>query len=157
MGRAGPSSQTTGALNARFQTSREKKMCYTVPTYESMSLKYIYIFIYFMLYMCSVYVFKSCIFFVLFLYKFQAYSIIIQHLYTLQSDQHLNSSYHPSAYSRHPSPTSPPPTPPTRVTTNLITVLLCSFVLLGFFLEFFEFYSALQFAKVSHMWFHLIP
>ena len=40
----------------------------------------------------------------MFLYKFQAYSIIIQHLYTLQSDQHLNSSYHPSAYSWRPSP-----------------------------------------------------
>ena len=54
--------------------------------------------------MCFVYIFKLYIFFVLFLYKFQAYSIIIQHLYTLQSDQHLNSSYHPSAYSWRPSP-----------------------------------------------------
>ena len=29
-GRAGPSSQTTGALDARFQTSHKKKMYYTL-------------------------------------------------------------------------------------------------------------------------------
>ena len=81
---------------------------------------------FYVIYVLCIYIYSNYIYFLFCFYMFQAYSIIIQHLYILQSDQHLNSSYHPSQHTvdtLHPS--HPLQTPPPWVTTNLINVLFC--------------------------------
>ena len=85
-------------------------------------------------------------------FRCKVYSLILWHLYTLQIDHHLKSSYRPSPERWPPSLVSPIPQPLfLLVTTNLISVTLSLFLFyFGFLFIFVD--SAYEWNQSFSVW-----